>query len=318
MNSKLICKTKKIFLAGHTGLVGQGFMRRFVAEGQQALILRSHKQVNLANQTEAESIFKDEVPDRVIIAAGKVGGIHANTAYPAEFIYQNLMIAANIIHQAWLHEVQELLFFGSTCMYPLECLQPMREESLLTGSIESSNEAYALAKLTGWKLCESYNRQYGTKFRTILPSNLYGPHDNFHSQDSHVIPALIQKLHWAKEDQTREVDVWGSGKALREFLYVDDLIEACEYLDTYPEVLGPINVGSRQEVSIRELVEEVKDVVGYSGNVRFDNSKPDGMPIKRVDTSCMDQLGWQSKISLRDGLERTYAWFLQSQQQLRK
>ena len=293
-------------------------MRRFVAEGQQALILRSHKQVNLANQTEAESIFKDAVPDQVIIAAGKVGGIHANSTYPAEFLYLNLMIAANIIHQAWLHEVQELLFFGSTCMYPRECLQPMREESLLTGSIESSNEAYALAKLTGWKLCESYNRQYGTKFRTILPSNLYGPHDNFHSQDSHVIPALIQKLYWAKEDQTREVDVWGSGKALREFLYVDDLIEACEYLDTSPEVLGPINVGSRQEVSIRELVEEVKDVVGYSGNVRFDNSKPDGMPIKRVDTSRMDQLGWQPKVSLRDGLERTYAWFLQSQQQLRK
>ncbi len=293
-------------------------MRRFVAEGQQALILRSSKQVNLANQTEAESIFKDEVPDRVIIAAGKVGGIHANSTYPAEFIFQNLMIAANIIHQAWLHEVQELLFFGSTCMYPRECLQPMREESLLTGSIESSNEAYALAKLTGWKLCESYNRQYGTRFRTILPSNLYGPHDNFHPKDSHVIPALLQKLHWAKEDQTREVDVWGSGDALREFLYVDDLIEACAYLETYPEVLGPINVGSHQAVSIRELVEEVKDVVGYSGNVRFDNSKPDGMPIKRIDTSRMDQLGWQPKVSLRDGLERTYAWFLQSQQQLRK
>ena len=223
-----------------------------------------------------------------------------------------------IHHQAWLHEIKTLLFFGSTCIYPRECSQPMREESLLSGPIESSNEAYALAKLAGWKLCESYNRQYGVKFRTILPSNLYGPHDNFHSQDCHVIPALIQKLHRAKEDQTREVDVWGSGKPVREFLYVDDLIEACEYLDTYPEVLGPINVGSRQEVSIRELVEEVKDVVGYSGNVRFDNSKPDGMPIKRVDTSRMDQLGWQSKISLRDGLERTYAWFLQSQKQLRK
>ena len=224
------------------------------------------------------------------------------------------MMEANVIHQAWRQEVQDLLYFGSTCMYPRLCPQPMREEELLTGPLEPTNESYALAKLAGWKLCESYNRQYGTRYRTVLPTNLYGPHDNFHPEHSHVIPALLQRFHLAKLEGQPAVTIWGSGQAQREFLYVDDLVEACLFLEDFPEVLGPINIGSNQEVIIRELAETVCEVVGYAGELIFDRSKPDGMPLKKIDTNKLDQLGWRPTTSLREGLEETYAWYLQELQ----
>lgn len=304
----------KTLLLGASGLVGQAFQRS-IGERQNSLLLTpSHTELELTEQEAVTKYFERCHPDQVILAAARVGGIQANSQFPAEFIYENLMMEANVIHQAWRQGVQDLLYFGSTCMYPRLCVQPMREEELLTGPLEPTSEPYALAKLAGWKLCESYNREYGTRYRTVLPTNLYGPHENFHPEHSHVIPALLQRFHLAKLEGKPTVTIWGSGEAAREFLYVDDLVEACLFLEDFPEVLGPINIGSSQEVTIRELAETVREVVGYSCELNFDRSKPDGMPLKKVDTSKLDQLGWHSTTTLREGLEKTYAWYLQELQ----
>lgn len=298
-------KVSKTLLLGASGLVGQTFQRSIGERHHNLLLTPSHTELDLTQQAAVTEYFEGYRPDQVILAAARVGGIQANSEFPAEFIYENLMMEANVIHQAWRQGVQDLLYFGSTCMYPRLCTQPMREEELLTGPLEPTNEPYALAKLAGWKLCESYNRQYGTCYRTVLPTNLYGSHDNFHPEHSHVIPALLQRFHLAKLEGQPAVTIWGSGQAQREFLYVDDLVEACLFLKDFPELLGPINIGSSQEVTIRELTETVCEVVGYSGELKFDRSKPDGMPLKKVDTNKLDQLGWRSTTSLCDGLEET-------------
>lgn len=308
---------KKVFIAGHSGLVGQAFSARFSTDKSVDLVTKTHEELDLTQQLPVASFFKCEKPDCVIIAAGKVGGIKANMEAPAQHIYENAMISANIIHQAWINGVQDLLFFGSTCMYPRSCPQPMREDSLLSGPLEPSNESYALAKLAGWKLVESYNLQYGTKFRTVIPANLYGPNDNFDPYEGHVIPALIQKIHNAKKEKSGEITVWGSGEARRDFLFVDDLVEAFDFLGQHPKVLGPINIGTSREVSIRQLVDLLREVIDFSGAIHFDHSKPDGMPFKKVDTRQLDKLGWRSRTSLRDGLEKTYEWFLYSKQNSR-
>lgn len=304
----------QILLLGASGLVGQAFQRSIDERHYNLLLTPSHTELDLTNQALVTEYFERCRPDQVILAAARVGGIQANSQFPAEFIYENLMMEANVIHQAWRQGVQDLLYFGSTCMYPRLCTQPMREEELLTGPLEPTNEPYALAKLAGWKFCESYNRQYGTRYRTVLPTNLYGPHDNFHPEHSHVIPALLQRFHLAKLEGQPVVTIWGSGQAQREFLYVDDLVEACLFLEDFPEALGPINIGSSQEVTIRELAETVREIVGYSGELNFDQSKPDGMLLKKVDSSKLDQLGWHSTTTLREGLEKTYAWYLQELQ----
>ena len=308
---------KKVFIAGHSGLVGQAFLAHFSTDKSVDLVTKTHEELDLTQQLPVASFFKCEKPDCVIIAAGKVGGIKANLEAPAQYIYENTMIAANIIHQSWINGVEDLLFFGSTCMYPRYCPQPMREDSLLSGPLEPSNESYALAKLAGWKLVESYNLQYGMKFRTVIPANLYGPNDNFDPYEGHVIPALIQKIHNAKEEKSGEITVWGSGEARRDFLFVDDLVEAFDFLEQHPKVLGPINIGTPREVSIRQLVDLLREVIDFSGAIHFDHSKPDGMPFKKVDTHQLDKLGWRSGTSLRDGLEKTYEWFLYSKQNSR-
>ena len=303
--------TGRTLLLGASGLVGQAFQRKWQSAAEVSLTTPAHLELDLISQAAVSEFLARIQPAQLILAAAKVGGIQANSQFPAEFIYENLMIETNVIHQAWQHGVMDLLFFGSTCMYPRLCAQPMRESELLSGRLEPTNEPYALAKLAGWKLCESYNRQYGTRYRTVLPTNLYGPHDNFHPVHSHAVPALLQRFHMAKAEGLPFVEIWGSGNAKREFLFVDDLVEACRFLGDCPEEQGPINIGSKQEVSIRELAETVREVVDYSGELVFDKSKPAGMPLKKVDTSQLDQLGWHSTTSLQVGLEKTYAWYLQ-------
>jgi GDP-L-fucose synthase len=300
----------KTYIAGHTGLVGQAFVRKIQSDGDSTLLFRTHKELDLTKQEAVSAFFSEEKPDLVILAAAKVGGIHANSIYPAEFIYENLMIQSNIIHQSYLHGVKKLVYIGSTCAYPKQTTQPMKEESLLTGSLEPTNEPYAVAKIAGLKMCESYNRQYGTNYSMIMPTNLYGIHDNFHPENSHVIPGLMRRIHEAKMNENPEVSIWGSGLAKREFLFVDDLIEACMFLLDNNEDNAPINIGSQEEVSIRELAEIMSEVLGYKGDLVFDTSKPDGMPLKKVDTSKMDALGWKSSTSLREGLNTVYQWYL--------
>ena len=303
-------KHSKIYIAGHSGLVGQAFVRKLRDEGSGSLLLKTHLELDLTNQGMVTDFFSSEKPDLVILAAAKVGGIHANNTYPAEFIYENMMIECNLIHQSYLHGVKNLIYFGSTCAYPKNALQPMKEDSILTGPLEPTNEPYAVAKIAGIKLCESYNRQYGTCYQTILPTNLYGIHDNFHPENSHVIPGLMRRIHEAKVNDIPEVSIWGSGSAKREFLFVDDLVEACLLLLDYNEDYSPVNIGSQEEVSILELAEMMVEVVGYKGRLAFDTSKPDGMPLKKVDTSKMDALGWKARTPLREGLQKVYCWFL--------
>jgi GDP-L-fucose synthase len=303
-------KHSKIFIAGHTGLVGQAFFRKFQSDGESALLLRTHGELDLTNQGEMSNFFSVEKPDFVILAAAKVGGIHANSTYPAEFIYENLMIQSNVIHQSYLHGVKKLVYLGSTCAYPKQTPQPMKEENLLTGSLEPTNEPYAVAKIAGLKMCESYNMQYGTSYRTVMPTNLYGIHDNFHPENSHVIPGMMRRIHEAKMADLPEVEIWGSGLPKREFLFVDDLVEACLFLLDYDKYYSAVNIGSQEEVSIRELAIMMNEVVGYKGRLAFDTSKPDGMPLKKVDTSKMDALGWKARTPLREGLQKVYCWFL--------
>lgn len=310
----------KIYIAGHGGLVGSAIVRQLEGRGFTNLLMRTHNELELTNQAKVQDFFKQERPDYVILAAAKVGGIYANNNYPADFIYQNMMIEANIINSAYENNVKRLLFLGSSCIYPRAAEQPMREEALLTDVLEPTNEPYALAKIAGIKLCESYNRQHYTDFRCVMPTNLYGINDNFHSKNSHVIPALISRFHEAKIKNYSEVEVWGTGRAMREFLYVDDMASASLFVmeldkkkyqaNTQP-MLSHINIGTGKDVTILELAKTVKSVVGFEGKLTFDINKPDGTSRKFIDVSRLSNMGWKYTIDLKPGLEKTYEWYLE-------
>lgn len=313
---------KNIFIAGHQGMVGSAIVRQLSQDPNNNLITASRKELDLTNQQAVNDFFSQQQIDQVYLAAAKVGGIHANNEYPAEFIYQNLMIEANIIHAAHQNDVQQLLFLGSSCIYPKLAEQPMREDALLTGTLECTNEPYAIAKIAGIKLCESYNRQYDRDYRSVMPTNLYGINDNFHPENSHVIPALIRRFHEAKLANAPVVKAWGTGKPMREFLYVDEMAEASIFVmnldsDTYQRetqpMLSHINVGTGVDCTIQELTETVAKVVGYQGEIQWDTTKPDGTPRKLMDVSRLERLGWKAKISLENGLTKTYAWFIENQ-----
>lgn len=318
--------TKRIYISGHNGMVGSAIMRHLQRHTDAELIKRNREELDLLNQAAVQDFFETEKIDQVYLAAAKVGGIHANNTYPAEFLYENLMIQANVIHAAHQAGVQKLLFLGSSCIYPKLATQPMREDALLTGTLEPTNEPYAIAKIAGIKLCESYNRQYGRDYRSVMPTNLYGPGDNFHPENSHVIPAMMRRFHEAKQTNANEVVVWGSGKPMREFLHVDDMSAACLHVmnlgaesyqaHTQP-MLSHINVGTGVDCTIAELAKTMKKVVGFTGRLKFDNSKPDGTPRKLMDVSRLKVLGWQYSIELEDGLRSTYEWFLHNQNNYR-
>jgi GDP-L-fucose synthase len=308
----------KIYIAGHRGLVGSAIVRQLEERGFTNLLMCTHKELDLTNQAQVQNFFQQENPDYVILAAAKVGGIHANNTYPADFIYQNMMIEANVINSAYENKVKRLLFLGSTCIYPKAVEQPMREDALLTDTLEPTNEPYALAKIAGIKLCESYNRQHGTDFRSVMPTNLYGINDNFHPENSHVIPALMRRFHEAKVNGDAEVVVWGTGSAMREFLYVDDMAEASLFVleldeKTYQantkSMLSHINVGTGKDVTIKEMAEAMKEVVGFKGNLTFDTTKPDGSPRKLIDVLRLSSMGWKYSIDLEEGLKKTYKWY---------
>ncbi|HCB1585243.1 GDP-L-fucose synthase [Citrobacter portucalensis] len=319
-------KTQRIFVAGHRGMVGSAIVRQLAQRDNVELVLRTRDQLNLLDAGAVQAFFAAERIDQVYLAAAKVGGIVANNTYPADFIYENMMIESNIIHAAHLHNVNKLLFLGSSCIYPKQATQPIAESELLQGALEPTNEPYAIAKIAGIKLCESYNRQYGRDYRSVMPTNLYGPHDNFHPSNSHVIPALLRRFHEAREQNTPDVVVWGSGTPMREFLHVDDMAAASihvmelaqEVLQEYTQpMLSHINVGTGVDCTIRELAQTLAQVVGYKGRVVFDASKPDGTPRKLLDVTCLHQLGWYHEISLEAGLASTYQWFLENQQRYR-
>lgn len=315
--------TKKIYIAGHRGMVGAAILRQLNMMGFNQIITRTHSELDLCNQQAVANFFETEKPDEVYLAAAKVGGIHANNTYPAEFIYDNLMIEANVIHQAFKAGVKKLLFLGSSCIYPKMASQPMSEEVLLTGKLEPTNEPYAIAKIAGIKLCESYNRQYGKShnidYRSVMPTNLYGPGDNYHPENSHVIPALIRRFHEAKKGNSPEVVIWGTGTPMREFLYVDDMASASIfvmnldkkiYIQHTEPMQSHINVGFGSDVSIKELAEIIGSVVGYPGKIIFDTSKPDGTPKKLMNSHRLEGMGWKAKVNLMDGLQIAYADFL--------
>lgn len=312
-------KTDKIFIAGHRGLVGSAILRKLQKNGFKNILTKKRNELDLCSQADVDSLFSKEKPDYVILAAAKVGGIHANNTYPADFIYQNLMIEANVIHASYKYNAKRLLFLGSTCIYPKNASQPMKESTLLTDTLESTNEPYAIAKIAGIKLCESYNRQYGTDFRSIMPTNLYGINDNFHPNNSHVIPALMQRFHNAKITNKNEVIIWGTGKPMREFLYVDDMADASifildldkkDYIQNTKPMLSHINVGTGKDISIKEVAELMKDIVGFKGEVNYDISRPDGPARKLIDISLLSNLGWNHATSLSDGLKKTYEWYV--------
>ncbi len=302
-----------IFVAGHRGLVGSAIVRRLEMGGYRNLILETRSELDLTDQAAVRSFFEARRPDCVILAAAKVGGIMANSTYPADFIYQNLAIEVNVIHQAWLSGVKKLLFLGSSCIYPRMAPQPIREESLLTSALEPTNEAYAIAKIAGLKMCEYYNRQHGARFISAMPTNLYGPGDNFDLETSHVLPAMVRKFHDAKENGDRTVTLWGSGTPRREFLYVDDLADACVFLMENYEGAEFVNVGTGTDVTIRELAELVRRTTGFRGEVVWDGTKPDGTPQKLLDVSRMKALGWSASVGLEEGLKRTYDWYVAQQ-----
>ncbi len=300
----------RIYLAGHTGLVGTAMHRKLLEKGFSNIITRTHGELDLTRQSDVENFFKKEKPEYVILAAAKVGGIHANSTYPAQFIFENLSIQNNVIHASCLSGVKKLLFPGSACTYPRECPQPMKEEYLLTGPPEPTNEPYAVAKIAGITLCQAYNRQYGTDFICAVPTNAYGPNDNFDPEDSHVIPALLKRFHDARTTGAAEVTIWGTGSPLREFIYADDLADAFLFLLKNYGGSEIINIGTEKEISVRELAFLIKDIVGFKGRVLFDRSKPDGAPRKTLDKTRLFVLGWRPEISLSEGLEMTYRWFL--------
>ena len=341
-------KRSRIYVAGHKGLVGSAILRRLEVEGYSNLIVRSHKELDLMRQAEVETFFKAEKPEYVFLAAAKVGGILANNTFPAEFIYQNLLIESNVIHDAYKSGVKKLLFLGSSCIYPRDCPQPMKEEYLLSGKLEPTNEPYAIAKIAGIRMCQSYNRQYGTKFVSVMPTNVYGPGDNFDLETSHALPALIRKFHEAKlkaleprgrrleaEDKPKGVasdlersapptsserserssngsfvTIWGTGTPRREFLHVDDLADACLFIMKHYDENEMINIGVGKDITISELSELIKQIVAFKGEIRYDDSKPDGTQRKLLDVSRLNSLGWRSRISLREGIENTYKWYV--------
>jgi GDP-L-fucose synthase len=310
-------KGDKIYLAGHRGLVGSAMHRRLLADGFENLVLRGHGELDLRDQKAVEAFFQTEKPDYVILAAAKVGGILANDTYPAEFIYDNLMMEANVINSSYRSGVKKLLALGSTCIYPRLAQQPLKEEYLLTGPLEPTNEWYAVAKIAGIKLCEAYWRQYGCRFFAAMPTNLYGPGDNFDLQNSHVLPAMIRKFHEARTQGRGEVILWGTGSPLREFLHVDDLADACLFLLDRYDGMGIVNIGLGRDISIAALAALVADVVGFKGGIVYDASKPDGTPRKLVDATKIHAMGWRPKIGLREGIRSTYQWFLDNIDRLR-
>jgi GDP-L-fucose synthase len=320
-------RNQRVFVAGHKGMVGSAIVRRLKALGYDNILTASRAELDLMDQTKVQAWFTENKPEQVYIAAAKVGGIHANNTLPAEFIHQNLMIEANLINVAHQADVQKVLFLGSSCIYPKFAEQPMREDALLTGTLEPTNEPYAIAKIAGIKLCESYNRQYGRDYRSAMPTNLYGSNDNFHPENSHVIPALLRRFHEAAQENAPEVVIWGSGKPMREFLYVDDMAAASVHVmelddatyqaNTQP-MLSHINVGTGVDCTIRELAETMARVTGFKGKLTFDASKPDGTPRKLMDVTRLKSLGWQAETSLEQGLKETYQWFMNNVENLRQ
>ena len=317
---------KKIFVAGHNGMVGSAICRKLEKKPEVDVITRTRSKLDLIDQKSVFEFMKFERPDEVILAAAKVGGIHANNNYPAEFIYENLQIQNNVIHAAHLNNIQKLLFLGSSCIYPKFAKQPIQEDTLLTGDLEPTNEPYAIAKIAGIKMCESYNRQYGRDYRAVMPTNLYGPGDNYHPENSHVVPALISRFHKAKINREKEVVIWGSGTPKREFLYVDDMADASLFVHNLDKLIygkkidsmqSHINVGTGIDVTIKELAEIIKDVVGFSGKLAFDNSKPDGTPRKLLDIKILTDLGWKAYTNLAEGLKLTYSDLIQNHKILR-
>ena len=319
-------KSSRIYVAGHRGLVGSAIVRRLESEGYQNLTLRTSKELDLTNQADVEAFFKKEKPEYVFLAAARVGGILANNTYPADFIYDNIMIQTNVIHASYQHNARKLLFLGSSCIYPKHAPQPIREEYLLTGMLEPTNEPYAIAKIAGIKMCQSYNRQYATNFISVMPTNLYGPFDNFDLETSHVLPALIRKFHEAKlrieQDKTKEqandsgvrpqprpAVLWGTGAARREFLYIDDLADACVFLMQRYDDSEIVNIGVGEDISIAELALLIKEIVGYEGDIIYDTSKPDGTPRKLLDVSRLHSLGWKANTGLREGIAKTHEWY---------
>jgi len=302
-------KTDKIYVAGHTGMVGSSIMRRLKKEGFTNLIFRSSGELDLRRQQEVNEFFEREQPDYVFLAAAKVGGIVANNTYRADFLYDNLMIETNIVHAAFVHQVRKLLFLGSSCIYPKLAPQPLKEDFLLTGPLESTNEPYAIAKITGIKLCEAYRDQYGCNFISVMPTNLYGPNDNYHPENSHVLPALIRKFYEAKLNNSPAVTLWGTGSPRREFLHADDLADACLFLMRHYNEKGFLNIGWGEDISIQDLALLVKRIAGYEGEILFDTSKPDGTPRKLMDVSKLTALGWQPNIQLEDGIGQVYQEF---------
>ena len=305
-------KTSKIYVAGHRGLVGSAIMRNLTKNGYENIITKTHDELDLLDAVAVTNFFKKEKPEYVFLAAAKVGGIHANNIYPADFIYQNLQIQNNIIHNAHLNNIKKLLFLGSSCIYPRECPQPIKEEYLLTGPLEKTNEAYAVAKIAGIKMCQAYNKQHGTTFISVMPTNLYGINDNFDLETAHVFPALLRKFHEAKVNNDPEVVIWGTGKPMREFLYVDDMADACIYLMNHYSDDDIVNIGTGQDISIKELAKTISDIVGYQGKIIHDTTKPDGTPRKLLDVSKLHALGWTHQTSLKEGIKLTYDWFLKN------
>ena len=317
-------KNSRIYIAGHKGLVGSAILRKLRDEGYTNLITRSHQDLDLMRQVEVEAFFEAERPEYVFLAAAKVGGIFANNSYPAEFIYNNIMLQANVIHAAYRLSVKKLLFLGSSCIYPRDCPQPMKEEYLLSGKLEPTNEPYAVAKIAGIRMCQSYNRQYGTNFISVMPTNLYGPGDNFDLETGHALPALIRKFYEAKirsgnltkvkekRPEDEYVTIWGTGSPRREFLYVDDLADASLFVMEHYDQSDIINIGTGKDISIRELAEMIKEIVGFEGALRFDSSKPDGTPRKLLDVSRLESLGWQSMTSLSEGIKKTHRWYMEN------
>jgi len=309
-------KQSRIYVAGHCGLVGSAIVRSLKKQGYKNLIFKTHHALDLTRQKQVETFFAREKPEYVFMAAARVGGIWANNTYPAHFIYDNLAIQTNLIHSAYLNKVKKLLFLGSSCIYPRSCPQPMKEEYLLSDYLEPTNEPYAVAKIAGIKMCEAYNRQYGTTYVSVLPTNLYGPYDNFDLETSHVLPALIRKFHEAKIESMNEVPIWGSGKPRREFLHVDDLADACLFLMNTYQGSDLINIGSGSDITISELARLIACVVGFEGRLTFDSTKPDGTPRKLLDISRMTALGWKAAITLEQGIKSTYEWFVRNEGKL--